>query len=129
MHFYVKQIKPKTTVIDRSNRNLVRILKKINTQKYKSCWIKKNNIGALVSRKVNITNTFSSKEPVFIKTQLHSERYNYFLRQFLSPGIYEHIDFSLKDLFSVSTSKKLNSSSSYNRFNDKLGLWSFHSFG
>ena len=119
MHFYVKQIKPKTTVIDRSNRSLVRILKKINTQKYKSCWIKKNNIGALVSRKVNITNTFSSKEPVFIKTQLHSERYNYFLRQFLSPGIYEHVNFSLKDLFSVSTSKKLNSSSSYNRFNDK----------
>ena len=119
MRLYVKQIKPKTTVIDRSNRSLVRVLEKIKTQKYKNCWIKKNNIGTLVNRKVNITNTFSSREPIFIKTQLHSERYNYFLRQFLSPGIYEHVDFNLKDLFSVSTSKKLDTSSNYNRFKDK----------
>lgn len=55
---------------------------------------------------------------MFIKTQLHSERYNYFLRQFLSPGIYEHFDFNLKNLFSVSTSKKLDSSG-YSKFNDK----------
>ncbi len=37
MRLYVKQIKPKTTVIDRGNRSLVRILEKIKTQKYKSC--------------------------------------------------------------------------------------------
>ena len=119
IHLYVKEIKPKATVVDRYSRNLIRVLEKVKTQKYKSYWIKKNKNGALVNRKIKITNTFASKDPVFIKTQLHSERYNYFLRQFLSPGIYEHVDLNLKDLFSVSTNKKLDNYSNYDKFNHK----------
>jgi len=119
LYLYVKQIKAKTNIVDKNNRSLTRILKKIRTEKYKKCWIKKSKTGALVNRKANITNMFSSKELVFIKTQSHSERYNYFLRQFLSPGIYEHFNFSLKNLFSVSTSRKLDRSFGYNRFNNK----------
>lgn len=38
IHLYIKQInKPKSTVIDKSKRSLVRVLEKLKTPKYKSC--------------------------------------------------------------------------------------------
>lgn len=130
LKYYIQNNNNKKQILKKINNN--NISKLINKTKTKTgnlenynkhwnhgLWLKKNNNNIFKKTKLNFTNFYSHKEPLFLKTNQHIARYKHLLNQFTTKNIYDYRIYDYQLIFSLSTTKKLNTLNTYNRFNNK----------